>query len=81
MSSVACVCLCTQMPLTDKDKFVVLASDGVWDHLENHRVIGDGQRTHTDGRSSLCDASCVCSGYLTGRCVWLVCNVTGMQTS
>jgi len=37
------------MPLTDKDKFVVLASDGVFEHMTNQQVI-DIAGKHSDPR-------------------------------
>ena len=37
--------------LTSKDKFLVLASDGVWEHMSNQQVV-DVARQHKDPRSA-----------------------------
>lgn len=39
-----CVCVCVsevkQFNLTDKDRYIVIASDGVWEFISNEEVIG-----------------------------------------
>lgn len=45
-----------RVPLNKQDKFVVLASDGVWDHLENRRVV-DVVARHIDEHNGAAKAA------------------------